>query len=115
MIRRLDVQTYLFLEKCSLGRQISLLNDNRVRRDLGSQRHRIAPAARPNRLRIHRRRAIFANDPGESLIETHGSANLTGVEDGSNLAIRFLVKPETNLNPVLDRRITMEITIRNLC
>src|SRR6185369_2532473 len=114
MTRTPVAQTWLFLEKRSLGCQIGLFDDNRIRADFRLQRNRVASARSPDRLRIDGSRAIFADHAVFGLVETNRATNLTGVKNSSDFSVWFLIKPETDLDSILIGRKAMQVAVGNL-
>src|SRR5690348_4918985 len=55
------------------------------------QRNGVAAAALAYALRIHRRRAVLADQSAASFVKAHSSADLAGVEDGRNFAVRLTI------------------------
>ena len=63
---------------------------------------------------IDRRGAVLANHAVRPLVETDRAANLAGVEDRGDLAVRLLVQPEANLDAIFPGLEAMQIAIGNL-
>src|SRR5450755_3762598 len=96
------------------GRDVGLSNDDRFGGLFSVQRNRIAATRRAYGLSVDRRGAVLAHHAIWSLVETHRSANLAGVEYSCNFAIGFLVEPEANLGPMLFGLEAMKLAIRDL-
>src|SRR5436309_12455652 len=80
--------------------QVSLRDYDRIRSSRCIHGDRIASTALSNRLRIHWRGAIFANQSGAGAIESDRAADLASIEDGSNVAIRLLIKEKAYFGAV---------------
>src|SRR5471032_413116 len=96
------------------GCDIRLPNDDHFSGLFSAQRDRFATARRAYGLSIDGRGAVFANYAVRSLVKTHRSANLAGIEDGGDFAVGFLVEPEANRGPIFFGLKAVEIAIRDL-
>ena len=74
----------------------------------------LQPPVMPTDCALIGRGAVLADHAIGSLVEAHGAANLAGVEDRGDFAVRLLVEPEANLGPIFLGFKAMEIAVGNL-
>src|SRR5450432_3849202 len=93
--------------------EIRFLNDDGVGRGGRFQRDRIAATRCAYGLRIDVRGAILADKAAPVFLEPLGTANGTGVEDGSDIAIGLFVQPEANVGTVFFGDEAVQVTVGN--
>ena len=96
------------------GGNVGLGNDNRIRRDLRLQWHRIAASGHSHRLRVNGSGTVLADYSMRTFVESNAAADFARVEQGSNFSIGLLIEPEAYFDATFLSFKAMQFAIINL-
>src|SRR2546427_6393137 len=115
MMRKPSAQPWLLVPEVARAcRHVRLRDYDRIRSDCSLQRNGIASPGRTHRLRVDGGSAVPANHSIRALVEAHGATDLAGVKNRGDLAVGFLIQPETDVDAVHCGGEGVEIMIGNL-